>query len=105
MSIRFAIVPLALLALMGEASARLTPEEYRAIGVTVPQDAAIPLSATVTDEAGRPRALADFVARPTVLVFADYTCRTLCGPALAFVADALDRSGLRPGARFRVIVI
>jgi protein SCO1/2 len=105
MRARLAIVPLALLALMGEASARLTPEEYRAIGVTVPQNAAVPLSAAVTDEAGRHHALADFIARPTVLVFADYTCRTLCGPALAFVADALDQSGLRAGARFRLVVI
>jgi len=100
-----AIVPLALLVLMGEASARLTPADYRAIGVSVPQDAAVPLSAVVSDEAGRHHALGDFIARPTVLVFADYTCRTLCGPALAFVANALEQSGLRAGAQFRLLVI
>jgi protein SCO1/2 len=105
MRARLAIVPLALLALTGEASARLTPAEYRAIGVTVPENAALPFAAVVADEAGRHHALGDFVARPTVLLFADYTCRTLCGPALAFVADALEQSGLRPGAQFRLLVI
>jgi len=98
-------VPLVVLAFAGSASARLTPEEYRMIGVTVPQNAAVPLDAVVTDEAGRDHALADDITRPTVLVFADYTCRMLCGPALAFVAAALDQSGLRAGAQFRLIVI
>jgi len=99
-----AIVPLCLLVLMGDASARLTPTDYRAIGVSVPQDATLPLSAVISDDAGRHHAIRDFIARPTVLVFADFTCRTLCGPALAFVADALDQSGL-PGTQFRLLVI
>jgi protein SCO1/2 len=40
-----------------------------------------------------------------VLVFADYTCRTLCGPTLAFVASALQQSGLHPGEQFWLLVI
>jgi protein SCO1/2 len=38
-------------------------------------------------------------------VFADYTCRTLCGPTLAFVASALEQSGLRPGEQFQLLVV
>jgi protein SCO1 len=32
--------------------------------------------------------------RPTILIFADYTCATLCGPILSFVENALATSQL-----------
>jgi protein SCO1/2 len=99
-----AIALLALLALPGEVSAGITPEEYRALGVTVPENAAAPLSAIVTDETGRSRPLSDFVTGPTVLVFTDYECRTLCGPAAVFLADALEQSGLRAD-QFRLVAV
>src|SRR5947209_10440542 len=99
-----ALASLALLAVVGHADARITPEDYRAVGVTVPPNAVLPLSPTVIDEQGRARPLGPFITRPTILVFADYECRTLCGPALAFVADALERSGL-PADQFRLVVI
>ena len=95
---------LSLFAAPSPASARITPEEYRAIGVTAPADAALPMTETVTDEAGQLRAFGSLITRPTVLVFADYTCRTLCGPALAFAAGALERSGLRP-QQFQLLVV
>jgi len=40
-----------------------------------------------------------------VLVFADYTCTTLCGPVVAFVASALEKSGLQPSRDFKLIVV
>jgi protein SCO1/2 len=40
-----------------------------------------------------------------VLIFADYTCRTLCGPIVSFAAAGLAQSGLRPGADYRLVVI
>ena len=92
-------------AFAGEAQARITPEQYRAIAVTLPDNASLPLVTSVTDESGRQHSLADFVDRPTVFVFADYACRTLCGPAVAFVADALEQSGLRAGEQFRLVVM
>jgi protein SCO1/2 len=85
--------------------ARLAPADYREVRVSVPPDAAIPKVAKVTDEHGTVRRLRDLVTRPTVLVFADYTCRTLCGPIVAFVAEALRKSRLTPGRQFNLLVI
>ena len=38
-------------------------------------------------------------------VFADYTCRTLCGPIVEFAAAGLAKTGLRPGVDYRLLVI
>jgi protein SCO1/2 len=59
----------------------------------------------VIDEFGNKHPLVTFIAVPTVLVFADFTCRTLCGPTVAFVASALEQTGLRPNEDFRLLVI
>jgi protein SCO1/2 len=87
------------------ADARISPADYSKVGVTLPGNAALPLDSIVTDLAGRQHRLADFVSRPTVLVFADYTCRTLCGPILDFVVSALEQSGLKADDQFRLLVI
>src|SRR5437763_816208 len=83
----------------------IAPQEYRDIGISPPANAMFPPDAVVTDEAGHRRNLGDLISRPAVLVFADYTCSTLCGPIVAFVASALERSGLRAGEQFQLIVI
>jgi protein SCO1/2 len=87
------------------AKAAVTPQEYRAVGVSAPNGAALPLETMVVDGNGRRRALRTLIAQPTVLVFADYTCTTLCGPIVAFVASALGKSGLQPGRQFSLLVI
>jgi protein SCO1 len=79
------------------AAGHVTPADYRNVGVTVPQNASIPSAIVVTDGAGHRHKLNDLISRPTVLVFADYTCRTLCGPILDFVGAALEKSGLDDG--------
>jgi protein SCO1/2 len=69
-------------------------------------DAALPLGLRFSDENGQPRTLGDVLAgKPAILVFADYTCRTLCGPILTFVAAGLERSGLAAGADYGLVVI
>src|SRR5215831_3809027 len=83
---------------------RITPEDYRNVGVAVPANAAIPPTVTVTDGNGRQGDLKALISRPTVLVFADYKCRTLCGPILDFVGAALENSGL-DGNRYRLLVV
>ncbi len=90
---------------VGPACARVTPNTYRQIGVTTPVDATLPADATVADEAGQRHRLASLLGHPTLLVFADYACRTLCGPAVALVVGALEQSGLRPSEQYRMIVI
>lgn len=105
---RFSVVLIGFLALtpVGTAtSAHVTPAEYREAGITLPVQAALPFSPIVTDTFGKHRRLGDLVRRPTVLIFADFTCRTLCGPILAFVVSALEQSGLRPGSQFQLLVV
>jgi protein SCO1/2 len=69
-------------------------------------DAALPLGLRFSDESGQVQTLGDVLAgKPAILVFADYTCRTLCGPVLTFVAAGLERSGLAAGADYRLVVI
>jgi protein SCO1 len=69
-------------------------------------DAALPLGLRFRDENGQPRTLGDVLAgKPAILVFADYTCRTLCGPVLTFVAAGLERSGLAAGTDYGLVVI
>jgi protein SCO1/2 len=102
---RFLAALIAITALSVPAVARVTPAEYREIGVTVPAQASLPLTPPVIDSDGRSRRLKDIISHPTVLIFADYTCRTLCGPILAFVASALEQTGLRPGEQFQLLVV
>lgn len=69
-------------------------------------DAAIPLSLAFTDETGARRTFGDALGGgPAVLLFADVTCRTLCGPIVEFVASGLARSGLSPGKDYRLVII
>ena len=86
------------------AAARIAPQDYRAVGVDAPQGAAVPRDATVIDEEGHRRSLGELIGKPSVLVFADYTCATLCGPIVAFVGSALEQSGLRPD-EFQLLVV
>lgn len=85
--------------------ARITPADYRNIGVTVAPNARLPLDSTVTDESGGQHTLRNIISRPTVLVFADYKCRTLCGPVLSFVTSTLEQSGLRARDQFQLLVV
>jgi protein SCO1/2 len=43
--------------------------------------------------------------KPVVLIFADYTCSTLCGPIVSLLSNDLANSGLRAGEDYRVVVI
>src|ERR1051325_2248262 len=98
-------IAIALLASSAICSARVLPQDYRAADATPPLGAAVPNSATLTNENGKQRPLGTFITAPTVLVFADFTCRTLCGPTLAFVASALEQSGLHSNEQFRMLVV
>jgi protein SCO1/2 len=65
------------------------------VGIKLPPNARIPLQTIWKDEYGVGSQLGQALAgRPALLVFADYNCRTLCGPVVTFVVDALANSGL-----------
>ena len=86
--------------------AGLTPAAIGAAEVVANSEARLPLALRFVDETGRPLTLADAMSgRPAVLLFADYTCHTLCGPILTFVAAGLEKSGLRAGIDYKLITI
>jgi protein SCO1 len=88
------------------AGAHFTAGELAGISAAPPVDARLPLELTFRDDNGDAATIATALAgHPAVLIFADYTCRTLCGPILEFAASGLAKSGLRPGVDYRLVVI
>ncbi len=88
------------------ATAGFTTTQLAAVSAAPPPNAALPLKLSFRDEHGGPLTLAAAIGGvPAVVVFADYTCHTLCGPILEFTAAGLDRTGLRPGVDYRLVVI
>ena len=66
----------------------------------------MPLDLSFRDEDGQRETLARAIGgMTTVVIFADYTCHTLCGPILEFTTAGLAKTGLRPGLDYRLVVI
>lgn len=87
-------------------SAGITPRELAEVSLSPPANASVPLQLVFHDLAGRPVSLGQAIAgRPVLLLFVDYTCRTICGPALAIASSALGQTGLSPGTDYRLIVV
>ena len=96
----------ALMLLASHAHAAITPEALAQVGVHAHPGAQAPLADAFTDEDGRPTTLGGALdGRPTVLLFEDYRCTTLCGPALAIAAHAIHDSGLQPGRDIGLVAI
>jgi len=101
-----AVIVALLLACAMPALAGLSPADLKAIAAAPAPNARAPLGLAFTDDTGRARTLGEALgAKPAVLIFADYTCHTLCGPILDFTAAALEKTGLRPGSDYRLVVI
>jgi len=93
-------------ALCSPANAAFTPTQLRAISADPAPGAALPLQLGFIDQSGRPRTLGTALAgTPDIVIFADFTCHTLCGPILEFAAAGLSKTGLRPGADYHVVII
>ena len=100
------LIVIALLTAGSHGHAALSPRVIGEVAVDARPGAPLPLSLRFIDDRGAPRSLgAALGGRPAVLVFADYTCRTLCGPILEFVVNGLEHSGLKPGTDYRLVVI
>ncbi|KWV57065.1 hypothetical protein AS156_03640 [Bradyrhizobium macuxiense] len=94
------------LAAPGPARAGLIDADVRKVEAAPAPDAVLPLDVGFIDESGRPVTLRNAIGGlPSVLVFADYTCRTLCGPILEFTVAGLAKTGLRPGADFHLVAL
>lgn len=86
--------------------AAVTRHDLAEVSVIPPPNAALPLDLPLQGEDSSIKPLRSwFGAKPGILVLADYTCETLCGPVISIVSDALAHSGLRPGADFRFVVV
>ena len=88
------------------AKAGIVEAEVKKVEAAPAPNAALPLDLGFADESGRATTLrAALGGLPSVLIFADYTCRTLCGPILEFATSGLAKTGLRPGTDYRLVVI
>jgi protein SCO1/2 len=86
--------------------ASLPASEIASIGVDPPPNAKIPVDASWQDERGRDVRLGDALqAGPVVLIFADFTCTSLCSPMLGTVSGLLADSKLVPGRDYRLLVL
>ena len=101
--IRWAL-PLLLGALPTEA--QLAPDVLARAKAAPPSGTQLPAQLTFRDARdGSARRLDDVArGRPTVLVFADFTCRHVCGPGLSLASAALRRTGLAAGSYALVVV-
>jgi len=97
---------LLLLAVATPAAAAVNEAQIKTVAAAPPQNAVLPLDLGFRDENGRKLTLRDAIAGvPALVVFADYTCRSLCGPVVEFVAAGLGKTGLRPGTDYRLVLI
>jgi protein SCO1 len=101
----FALLIAAVTSQCASARADITKAQLDTVEVSPPQGAQIPATITAIDIHGTSLNVRSLIDRPTVFIFSDYTCTTLCGPILSFVAGALDQTGLQPGKDFKLIVM
>lgn len=95
-------------ALLGAApaQAQLSARELAGAVARPPRGARLPTSLAFTDQRGVAVTLGDVAGgHPLVLLFADYTCRHVCGPGLTLTAAALEETGLAPSRDYRLAVI
>lgn len=107
MKVRLSTLTVAvLLALATSARAGLTKSDLAAVSFSPPAKAILPLGLEFRDAGNRLITLREAIdGRPALFLFVDYTCRTLCGPALAIASGALSETGLDPEKDYRLIVV
>jgi len=104
---RFLFVLLcACLVLAAPAYAALTPAQLGKVAINLPPNAHLPLNEPFVTDTGMKTTLGKALAgKPGLVVIADFTCKTLCGTAIAMAADAAGKSGLKPGKDFNFVVV
>lgn len=100
-----AALALLLLVAAGQPAAALTEHALATVGAAPRIGAQLPLGLNFHDDTGRPLTLGQALGgKPTILVFADYRCTSLCGPGLVLTSLALDQAGLKTSA-YRYVVM
>ena len=93
------------LAIATDARAALNRSELGDVFLAPQANAAAPRALEFRDIQNKRVSLRDAIdGRAALLLFVDYTCRTICGPALAITSGALAQTGLDP-AKYRLVVI
>jgi protein SCO1 len=88
------------------AQAGLTVATLDELAFAPPADARLPMQSQWQNEQGSNVRLGEAMGdHPALIIFADFTCRTLCGPILTLAVDALAQSRLLPGTDYRLIVL
>jgi protein SCO1/2 len=91
---------------LAPARADIVAAELNNVEAAPAPNAALPLDLGFIDQSGRALTLRAAIAGlPSVLIFEDYTCRTLCGPILEFAIAGLAKSRLKPAVDYRLVVI
>jgi protein SCO1/2 len=88
------------------AQAAVTASQLEQVALAPRANAQLPLQILMSDLHEQAAPLQRWLGgMPTVWVLADYTCETLCGPAISIVSSALADTGLKAGKDFRLIVV
>lgn len=88
------------------ASAGLTRQQLETVGYDRNIGAALPTDVELIDADGKAWTTgALLTTKPTFLLFADYTCTTLCGVAVNALANGLADLPLRAERDYRVVVV
>lgn len=94
-----------LVALSCAAQAAVTDKQLEEVALAPHLNAPLPLQLRMSGLGGDSAPLQSWLGRvPSVWILADYTCETLCGPAISIVSNALADTGLKAGRDFRLIV-
>ncbi|MGA7804051.1 SCO family protein [Bradyrhizobium sp.] len=103
---RFLVAVAATVSPGAQVMAGVVTAQIRTVAAAPAPNAELPLDLGFLDDSGRRVTLAGaFGGKSAVVIFADYTCRSLCGPVLEFTVNGLAKTGLTPGADYRLVVI
>ncbi|NDD66189.1 SCO family protein [bacterium] len=88
-------------------AAESVPDAFRQSGIKERLGMAIPLQGTLYDATGTPQRVSSLISpfKPTILVFAYYTCPMLCNLVLTGLQEAIAASGPEWSTRFQVVTI
>ena len=101
-----AVILLAALCAAAPTHAALSQRDLARAVAKPPAGATLPGSLSFTDQRGMATTLGAVAdGAPLVLIFADFTCRHVCAPALAMTSGALSATGLSPGRDYRLAVV
>jgi protein SCO1/2 len=99
-------VALALMLVATPASAQLTQRDLAGAVARPAPGVRLPEALPLFDLAGRRTTLPQVAdGKPLVLIFADFTCKHLCGPGLVLTAGALHDSGRVAGQDYRLAIV